>query len=159
MPSPPGSVTAAGKRLVAEFHTSVIAARNADAAAEYVAPDLVQHGADLPDGAPAYIDHLRARFRRETEAAGPEATGAEAAGRTPEPVFTVADGDLVCVCRYLPQPDPDVPWATFDYYVFTTYRVRDGRITERWPSVNKVAPPLPPAPDTPSRVALSLIHI
>ncbi|WP_078890072.1 nuclear transport factor 2 family protein [Streptomyces maremycinicus] len=149
MPSSLDSVTAANKRLVTEFRTVVVAARNADAVVEYVAPDLVQHGADLPDGVQAYADHLRDCFRRETEVAGPDA-----AGRTPEPVFTIADGDLVCVCRYVPQPDPDAPGATFDHYAFTTYRVRDGRITERWPSLNKIAPPWPPAPDTPSRAIL-----
>ncbi|MFF4259319.1 nuclear transport factor 2 family protein [Streptomyces sp. NPDC001663] len=149
MPPSPHSVTAANKRLVADFFTAVITARDADAVAEYVAPELVQHGADVPSGRQAYTEYLRARFARETEAGGPDGAAAP-----PQPVFTIADNDLVCVCRYLPQPDPDLPGATFDYYTFTTFRVRDGRITERWPSVNKVAPPQPPAPDTPSRAVL-----
>lgn len=142
----PDSDTAANKRLVSDLLTVVFAARNADAVADYVAPGLVQHGADVPNGVQAYTEYLRSRFRHEAEAGGPGG-----AAPPPEPVFTIADDDLVCVCRYLPQPDPDVPGTTFDHYTFTTFRVRDGRITERWPSVNKVAPPQPPPPGTPSR--------
>lgn len=44
-----------------------------------------------------------------------------------------------------------LPGSTFDYYAFTTYRIRDGRIAERWPSHNKIAPPRLPAPGTPTR--------
>ncbi|WP_200306184.1 nuclear transport factor 2 family protein [Streptomyces adelaidensis] len=145
----PTPATVASKRLVLEFLTTVIDARNADAVPDYVAPELIQHGADIPDGVQAYADNLRARFRREAEAEGPDGVR-----QRREPVFTIAENDLVSVCRYLPQPDPDVPGSTFDYYTFTTYRVRDGRITERWPSVNKVALPQPPALDTPSRAVV-----
>ncbi|WP_330351243.1 nuclear transport factor 2 family protein [Streptomyces sp. NBC_00582] len=149
MSAVPTPATVAAKRLVVDFFTAVIAARNVDAIPDYVAPELIQHGADIPDGVQAYTEHLRDRFRREARA-----EDADGVRQPPEPVFIIADNDLVCVCRYLPQPDPDVPGATFDYYTFTTYRVRDGRITERWPSVNKVALPQPPAPDTPSRAVL-----
>ncbi|MFD4602385.1 nuclear transport factor 2 family protein [Streptomyces sp. NPDC058464] len=130
-----------GKPLITGFLGDVFAARNADAVADYVTADLVQHGADLPDGADAFAAFLREEFEREQ--------GRPAEPR--EPAFVVAEDDLVCVCHYLPQPDPDNPGTLFDHYAFTTYRVRDGRITERWPSLNKIAPPRLPEPGTPSR--------
>ncbi|MFJ4199969.1 ester cyclase [Streptomyces sviceus] len=137
------------KLLVDRFLTDVFGARNADAAADYVTPDLVQHGADVPDGVRAYTDLLRREFDR-----GPTADqGVTDASGLPDPVFVVGEDDLVCVCHYLPQPDPDVPGSTFDLYAFTTYRIRDGRIAERWPSLNKIAPPKPPAPGAPTRTA------
>lgn len=126
------------KLLIAGYLADVCAARDADAVAGYVAADLIQHGADLPDGADAFAAFLREEFTREQS--GP-----------PEPAFVIAEGDLVCVCHYLPQPDPDIPGAVFDHYAFTTYRIRDGRIAERWPSLNKIAPPRLPAAGTPSR--------
>ncbi|WP_427918793.1 nuclear transport factor 2 family protein [Streptomyces sp. cg40] len=141
-------MTAANKRLVADFFNTVVATRNVDAVREYVAEDLVQHGADVSDGVQAYTAYLSDRLRGETGSSGVGVT------LPPTPVFTIADDDLVCVCRYLPQPDPDLAGATFDYYTFTTFRVRDGRITERWPSVNKIALPQPPASDTPSRAVV-----
>ncbi|QQM38409.1 nuclear transport factor 2 family protein [Streptomyces liliifuscus] len=135
------------KLLVDRFLADVFGARNADAVADYVAPDLVQHGADVPDGAQAFADLLRREFDR-----GPAADQGTADVSGPrDPVFVIAENDLVCACHYMPQPDPDSPGSTFDYYAFTTYRIRDGRIAERWPSINKIAPPRLPAPDTPTR--------
>ncbi|WP_405867865.1 nuclear transport factor 2 family protein [Streptomyces sp. NBC_01515] len=140
----------AGKRLVTGFLTDVIAARSPGRVGDYVSPDLVQHGADVTDGADAFAEHLRREFERE-DAERTEGGAATDASVPQEPVFVVAEKDLVCVCVYLPQPDPHTPGATVDHYAFTTYRIRDGRISERWPSINKVAPPRRPAPGTPSR--------
>lgn len=135
------------KLLVGRFLSDVFGARNADAVADHVTPDLVQHGADVPDGAQAFADLLRREFDR-----GPTADQGTAQACGPrDPVFVVAEEDLVCVCHYMPQPDPGAPGSTFDHYTFTTYRIRDGRIAERWPSLNKIAPPRLPAPGTPTR--------
>lgn len=137
----------ANKLLVGRFLADVFGARDADAVAGHVTPDLVQHGADVPDGAQAFADLLRREFD-----GGPRADqGGTDASAPREPVFVVGENDLVCVCHYMPQPDPDAPGSTFDYYAFTTYRIREGRIAERWPSLNKIAPPRPPAPGTPTR--------
>lgn len=135
------------KLLVGRFLTDVFGARNADAVVDHVTPDLIQHGADAPDGAQAFAALLRSEFDR-----GPAADqGTPYASGPRDPVFVIGENDLVCVCHYLPQPDPDVPGSTFDHYTFTTYRIRDGRIAERWPSLNKIAPPRPAAPGTPTR--------
>ena len=56
------------------------------------------------------------------------------------PVFVVAEGDLVTVCFYMPQPEPDRPGQTYDYFSFNTYRIRDGKLAERWPNVHKYLP-------------------
>ncbi|MBK3574867.1 nuclear transport factor 2 family protein [Streptomyces sp. MBT65] len=135
------------KLLVGRFLADVFGARNADAVTDYVDPDLVQHGADVPDGARAFAEFLRHEFDRGSTAD----QGVADASEPRDPVFVIGENDLVCVCHYLPQPDPDAPGTTFDQYAFTTYRIRDGRITERWPSLNKIAPPRPPAPGTPTR--------
>jgi predicted SnoaL-like aldol condensation-catalyzing enzyme len=56
------------------------------------------------------------------------------------PVFVVAEDDLVAVCCYLPQPEPAAPGETYDYFSFSTYRVRGGQIAECWPNTHKYAP-------------------
>ena len=65
---------------------------------------------------------------------------ATAAAELPVPVFTVAEDDLVTVCRYLPQPVPAEPGQTYDYFSFITCRIRDGKIAECWPNTHKYAP-------------------
>lgn len=60
------------------------------------------------------------------------------------PALVVAEDDMVVIAAYLPQPDPDAPGQTYDYFIFDAYRVRDGKLAEHWSSVNKVAPPKRP---------------
>lgn len=69
----------------------------------------------------------------------------------PEPVFVVAENDLLTICLDMWQPDPERSGGLFDCYAFTTCRIRDGRIAEFWPSASKVARPVCPASGTPSR--------
>ncbi|TVY99958.1 hypothetical protein EAS64_39800 [Trebonia kvetii] len=40
----------------------------------------------------------------------------------------------------MPQPEPGSPDQTYDYYSFNTYRVRDGKLAERWPNTHKYVP-------------------
>ena len=51
-----------------------------------------------------------------------------------------ARSDLVTVCFLLPQPEPGSPDQTYDYFSFNTYRVRDGKLAERWPNTHKYVP-------------------
>lgn len=63
-----------------------------------------------------------------------------ATAELPVPVFTVAEDDLVTVCRYLPQPEPADPGGTYDFFSFTTCRIRDGKVAECWPNTHKYVP-------------------
>jgi predicted SnoaL-like aldol condensation-catalyzing enzyme len=105
-----------------------------DATADFVAASFRQHGYGLPGHASALPEVIR-RGHEEADARAGKA-------ETPDPVFVLAENDFVTTCFYLPQPDPGKPGTHYDYYSFDTYRVRDGRIVEHWPSFNKAAPPL-----------------
>ncbi|MFI5589958.1 nuclear transport factor 2 family protein [Amycolatopsis sp. NPDC051758] len=115
------------KKLVLDFFDAAVA--DIGATNDFVATDLVQHGSGLPGTASALPEFIR------------RASGAGKAELL-DPVFVIAENDLVTTCYYLPQPDPRHPGSTYQYYSFDTYRVRDGRIAEHWPSSDKAAPPL-----------------
>lgn len=117
---------ARGKQLVTDFYQRVIVPGDADAVEEFVAPGITQHGADIPaDG----IAAMKEFVRRTRTAAGPPP------GIDPE--FVIAEGDLVTICRYTPRPEKNDPAASYDFFSFETYRVRDGKIVERWSNANK----------------------
>lgn len=127
------------KAHVRDYLASVVAGGDVGAAQRLVAPDVVQHGPDLADGLDALIEDLRSDPTRHVAAeTGP--------GESPEPVFLIADGDLVSVCFSAPQVEPADPDRSYPCYSFTTFRIRGGLITERWPSMNKVAWPGNPLP-------------
>lgn len=117
------------KKLVLDFVDATVA--DVDATDDFVAADLIQHGSGLSGTTSALPEFIRRG----------QASGAGKAGPL-EPVFVIAENDLVTTCYYFPQPDPRNPGSSYDYYAFDTYRVRDGRIAEHWPSFDKTAPPL-----------------
>jgi predicted SnoaL-like aldol condensation-catalyzing enzyme len=119
----PGALMNDAKKLVLEFFEAAVA--DVGAVHDVVAVDLVQHGAGRSGAASALPEFIRAGHAEMLD-----------------PVFAVAEDDLVATCHYLPQPDPREPGTSYEYYSFDTYRVRDGRIVEHWPSFNKAAPPL-----------------
>lgn len=109
------------KKLVLEFFEATVA--DARAVNDFVGANLVQHGSGPPGATSALPEFIRAGHADMLD-----------------PVFAVAENDLVTTCHYLPQPDPREPGTSYEYYSFDTYRVRDGRIVEHWPSFNKAAP-------------------
>jgi predicted SnoaL-like aldol condensation-catalyzing enzyme len=119
------------KDLVRAFYAQVIAARDADAVRRFVADDYRQHGPDMPDGAAAMESYARRTF--ETESTRDPDTEIE-------PVFTIAEDDLVTICFYMPQPEIDGS-GVYDYFAFNTYRVKDEKLAERWSNVHKYARP------------------
>lgn len=121
------------KYLVREFYRRVFDAQNAAAVKDFVTEDYKQHSSHMPSGRQGLENFVRAVFPN-----GPVAEPDEM--RMP-PAFIVAEDDMVVVAAYLPQPDPDRPGATYDYFVFDAYRIRDDRLAEHWSSVNKIAPP------------------
>jgi predicted SnoaL-like aldol condensation-catalyzing enzyme len=119
------------KKLVLDFFEATVA--DVNATNDFVATELVQHGSGSPGATSALPEFIRRGHEQAASGAGQ--------AELLEPVFAIAENDLVTTCYYLPQPDPRNP-GSYAYYSFDTYRVRDGRIAEHWPSVNKAAPPL-----------------
>jgi predicted SnoaL-like aldol condensation-catalyzing enzyme len=122
----------ANKQLVSHFFREVIASRTVGAAGKFVTADYRQHAPDIADGPEAMEEHVR------QISGGPEHDLVAAELLTP--VFMVAEDDLVTTCFYMPQPEPGGSGKTYDYFSFSTYRVRGGKITECWPNTHKYAP-------------------
>jgi predicted SnoaL-like aldol condensation-catalyzing enzyme len=128
------SQAASNKRLVIDFYRRVFDAMNPGAVKDFVREDYLQHCSHMPSGR-----------------AGLEKFVAMIAGGSPpqpvrdrltnEPVFIVAEDDLVAIGGALPQPDPDRPGQFYDYFIVDTYRICDGQLAEHWSSINKIAPP------------------
>ncbi|MFD4606011.1 nuclear transport factor 2 family protein [Streptomyces sp. NPDC058464] len=119
--------TKADKEIVLDFLRRAIAEHDPVAVRELVAAGFVEHSPGLPQDRQALEEQVRSR--------GPK-PGAE----TGEPEFVVAEDGLVTVCFYVPQPEPEAPEESYDYFSFDTYRVRDGLIAEHWSNFNKIAP-------------------
>jgi predicted SnoaL-like aldol condensation-catalyzing enzyme len=135
------------RKLILDFLEATVA--DVDATADFVAASLRQHGCGLPDHVSALPEFIR-RGHEEPDARDRKA-------EMLDPVFVLAENDLVTTCFYLPQPDPGKAGTHYDYYSFDTYRVLDGRIVEHWPSFNKAAPPLRiPGPDAPRSAVTGL---
>ncbi|MCM2476473.1 SnoaL-like domain-containing protein [Rhizobium sp. CG5] len=121
------------KHLVREFYRRVFDGQNAEAVKDFVTEDYKQHNSHIPSGRQGLEGFVRSVFPN-----GPVPEPSEM--RIP-PSLIVAEGDMVVVAASLPQPDPDNPGTTYDYFIFDAYRIRDDRLSEHWSGVNKIAPP------------------
>ena len=69
----------------------------------------------------------------------------------PPPVVNVSvDGELAWVMMKQPMPDPEAPGKTYDWYILTVFRVRNGKLVEHWSAFQKMAAPMMPPPQPPS---------
>jgi predicted SnoaL-like aldol condensation-catalyzing enzyme len=126
------------KRLLVDFEADLARMVRDDTVQEnveavmnrYIADDYVQHDPNAPgQGRDSLIEHFRHV---------PTGNG------TPPPVVSVvADGDLATVIMKTPMPDPASPGATYDWYILTVFRVRDGKLAEHWSAFQKMSAPLP----------------
>jgi predicted SnoaL-like aldol condensation-catalyzing enzyme len=121
------------KHLVTEFYRRVFDAQNPAAVKDFVTEDYKQHCRHMPSGRNGLEAFVKAVF--------PNGPVAEPEAMNIPPAFLVAEGDMVVAAAYLPQPDPEAPGKTYDYFIFDAFRVRDGKLAEHWSSVNKIAPP------------------
>jgi len=132
--SPDPAVTAK-KRLVIEFEAAlarlVVSGRigeEIDAVLErFIADEYIQHDPNIPENGRAA---LAASFRAMP------ATG----DVPPPPVSLVVEGDLVCLLMQKPLPDPSDPASTYDWFIPTVFRVRDGKLAEHWGAFRKGTP-------------------
>lgn len=121
------------KHLVLEFYRRVFDGRNAEVVKNFVTENYAQNGSGLPPGRAGLEGFVRALF--------PDGPVPEPAEMLRAPNFIVAEGDMVVMAACFPQPDPEHPGKTYDYYVFDAFRVEDGKLAEHWSGINKIAPP------------------
>ncbi|WP_427918774.1 nuclear transport factor 2 family protein [Streptomyces sp. cg40] len=134
--SPDPAVTAK-KRLVIDFEAElarlVVSGRidkEIDAVLErFIADDYIQHDPNFPGNGRAA---LAASFR-----AMPTPPVADVPA---PPVGVMVEEDLVCLLMQKPMPDPADPSSTYDWFIPTVFRVRDGKLTEHWGAFKKGAP-------------------
>ncbi|KAH7146094.1 hypothetical protein EDB81DRAFT_794509 [Dactylonectria macrodidyma] len=124
------------KQLVRNFYRRVFDGQNADVVKDFVTEGYVQHGAHVPPGRAGLEGFVRMIF--------PDGPVPEPAEMRNPPTLMIAEGDMVVISAYFPQPDAERPGETYDYYVFDAFRIEDGKLAEHWSSINKVAPPVKP---------------
>ncbi|MEV7978984.1 nuclear transport factor 2 family protein [Streptomyces sp. NPDC086519] len=128
------------KRLLVDFEADLARIVRDDTVQEnvvdvmnrYIVKDYVQHDPNAPgNGRDNIIEHFR------NVPTGPGTP-------TPPPVVSVVlDGDLATVMMKQPTPDPENPGKTYDWYIVTVFRVRDGKLAEHWSAFRKMAAPMP----------------
>jgi predicted SnoaL-like aldol condensation-catalyzing enzyme len=126
------------KRLLVDFEADLarmvrddeVQENVADVMNRYIVEDYVQHDPNAPGhGRDNIIEHFR---------------NVPTGNGTPPPVVSVVlDGELACVMMKAPTPDPANPGETYDWYIVTVFRVRDGKLVEHWSAFRKMAAPLP----------------
>lgn len=132
---------AAMKRLVVEFEAALarmIVSRRVeeeiDAILErFLVEDYVQHDPNVPGNGRGVL----AQGFRMLPLNGDV---------PPPPVALVVEGDLVCLMMQKPLPDPTAPGSTYDWFIPTVFRVRDGKLAEHWGPGQKGAPGAGPRP-------------
>ncbi|MCX4140673.1 nuclear transport factor 2 family protein [Paraburkholderia nemoris] len=139
--SPSPEVTAI-KRLLIEFEAELsrmvrdntVQEKVVEVMTRFIADDYIQHDPNAPgNGRERLIEH----FRR-----------VPLAGVTPPPVVSViVEGELGTVMFKEPTPDPTAPGQTYDWYMITVFRVRNGKLAEHWSTFKKMADPFPPKKD------------
>lgn len=130
------------KRLVIEFEAAlarvVLGGRIGEeidgVLEEFIVDDYIQHDPNVPGNGRAV---LAQGFRMLPP------TG----DAPPPPVALIVEGDLVCLLMQKPLPDPVAPGATYDWFIPTVFRVRDGKLAEHWGAFRKGKPGAGPAPE------------
>ncbi|MEE4452107.1 ester cyclase [Novosphingobium resinovorum] len=130
----PLSLALQNKQIVLDFYRNVFEAQNPDAIKDYVAEDYKQNNPHLPAGRSGLEELVRKIF--EGKAPLPLSAVPHR-----EPELVLAEGDLVVMAVCFPQPEPDDPSRTYPFFVFDAFRVQDGKISEHWSGINKIAPP------------------
>jgi hypothetical protein len=59
------SLTARNKAIVRDFYTTVLIARNVDAAPRFLRADYIQHNPQVPTGLKGFMDTFRERFAQK----------------------------------------------------------------------------------------------
>lgn len=111
---------AANKRLVFDYWRIVVDAHQIEHAADYLAPEYVEHDPSAPTGFAALIERLGAAPPRP------------AADTVAELVSIVAERDLVVLAFRRELFDLANEGQTYTTTWFEMFRVADGKIVQRW---------------------------
>ncbi|WP_328836652.1 nuclear transport factor 2 family protein [Streptomyces europaeiscabiei] len=125
---------AATKRIMIEFvaelarmiRDAAVDERIRDIVERYVTEEFVQHDPNAPgNGREQLIE-----FLRHAPLDG---------GPPPAVVNVMAEGELASVMTRQPTPDPLIPGSTYDWYSLAVFRLGNGRLSEHWGPLKKLA--------------------
>jgi predicted SnoaL-like aldol condensation-catalyzing enzyme len=113
------SLTARNKAIVRDFYTTVLIARNVDAAPRFLRADYIQHNPQVPTGLKGFMDTFRERFAQKPPA-----------DYKRELLNVIGDNDMVVV--YVRQTWNGTDGQHHQALGFDMFRVQDGMIAEHW---------------------------
>jgi predicted SnoaL-like aldol condensation-catalyzing enzyme len=133
---------AAMKRLVVDFEAALarmILSRRVEEEIDgilerFLVEDYIQHDPNVPGNGRAVL----AEGFRKLPLNGDV---------PPPPVALIVEDDLVCLMMRKPLPDPAAPGSTYDWFIPTIFRVRDGKLAEHWGPGQKGQPGAGPGPE------------
>lgn len=134
--------TTAMKRLVIEFEAALArmllsgrVEEEVDGILEaFLVEDYVQHDPNVPGNGRALLAEGFRKIPLDGDV-------------PPPPVALVVEGDLICLLMQKPLPDPTAPGSTYDWFIPTVFRVRDGKLAEHWGAFKKGNPGAGIAPE------------
>src|SRR5215467_9122504 len=113
------ALTEHNKTIVRDFYTTVLIARNVDAAPRFVRQDYIQHNAQVPTGLKGFMNTFRERFAQKLP---PDYKR--------ELLNVIGDKDIVVT--YVRQTWTGSDGQHHQALGFDMFRVQDGMITEHW---------------------------
>jgi predicted SnoaL-like aldol condensation-catalyzing enzyme len=120
-------VLAANKQVAYDFFRVVLRARQLDRAAEFMAPDYIQHNPNADTGLEGFLAYFRA-LGVEPQPVQPT---------LPNLVAIQAEGEYVTLSFVREYPEPGLPDQNYTTTWFDMFRVVDGRIVEHWDPATK----------------------
>ena len=111
------TLTERNKAIVRDFYTTVLIARNVDAAPRFVRQDYIQHNPQVPTGLQGFMDTFRQRFAQKLPSHYKR-----------ELLNVVGDKDMVVI--YVRQAWTGSDGQHHQALGFDMFRVQDGMITE-----------------------------
>ena len=101
---------------------------------EFLVEDYVQHDPNVPGNGRAILAEGFRKLPLNGDA-------------PPPPVALIVEGDLISLLMQKPLPDPTAPGSTYDWFIPTVFRVRDGKLAEHWGAFKKGNPGAGPPPE------------
>ena len=118
---------AANKKLVFDFWREVFQTHDMTSAPKYMAEDYMQHNPNVPTGRQPFMDFFGRLPRQPVKA------------EIDNLVTMVAEGDMVVLAFRRELPDPQNAGKTYTSTWFDMFRIKDGKIAERWDYGTKAA--------------------
>jgi predicted SnoaL-like aldol condensation-catalyzing enzyme len=120
-------VLAANKQVAYDFFRIVLRAQQLDRAAEFMAPDYIQHNPNADTGREGFLAYFR-EFGGGSQPVQPT---------LPNLVAIQAEGDYVTLSFVREYPEPGLEGQTYTTTWFDMFRILDGQIVEHWDPATK----------------------